>query len=884
MGTSSAAQSVTLQNTGSAAYVIAGVSASGDFSQTNNCPVSLASNSSCSIQVIFTPTATGTRTGTLSVSTAGTALPLSVSLTGTTATPTAQLSTLSLTFTNQNIGSTSAAEKVTLSNTGTGALTILKLTVTGDFAQTNDCGTSVPVGGNCTVSVTFTPTAGGTRTGSLLIGDNSTSGPQTIGLTGAGNGPGAQLSTTSLTFANQSVGSTSPAQIVTLTNTGNVTLNVTSIVANGDFQASNCGSSVSAGASCAINVTFTPTATGTRTGSVTITDNSYTSLQTVNLSGESVPAITLSPHQTSRTIGQTVQFQVAFIDESSGAVTWSVDGTPGGDSSVGTISSSGLYTSPATVGQHTIQAAMASQSDSAQVYVTTLPGGVLTQRYDNSRIGLNAQETALAPAHVNQNQFGKLFSLPVDGQVYAQPLYMQNVSINGGVHNVVFVATEHDSVYAFDADGQSTAPLWQVSLLNPATGVTTVPSQDVESDNISPEIGITSTPVIDPAGGTIYFTAKTKELQDPSCTSSCTYSYFHRLHALDITTGAEKLGGPVVISASVPGTGYDNVNGTVTFGPLRHLQRPALLLLNGTIYIGFGSHSDVDPFHGWLMAYDATSLQQIAVFNVTPNGGEGALWQGGGGVSADSQGNLYVVTANGTFDANITGGVDYGDSVLKMQVQSGQFQVLDYFTPDNQAIMAEEDWDLGSDPGLVLPDQPGPYPHLLATAGKDIRLWILNRDNLGHLQAQDAGAVQVIQQSFAGLLFAGGAYWNNHLYFQAATDVLRGFTLQNGVAQIPPTLAGSVIGYPGAPAGLSANGTSNGIVWMVQADAFGSGGPAVLYAFDATNVATELYNSAQALNFRDQAGPAVKFVFPTVANGKVYIGTGTEVDVYGLLP
>jgi hypothetical protein len=739
--------------------------------------------------------------------------------------------------------------------------------------------------GSCVINVTFTPTTSGNRSGSLTLTDNASNSPQTIGLTGLGLGaPGAQLSTASLSFANQNLNIASPAQTVTLTNTGSATLDITSIVASGDFApVNNCGSRVIAGGSCAINVTFTPTATGIRTGSLTITDNGSTSPQTINLSGESVAAMILSSHQISLTTGQTVQFQVAFINEYSGAVAWSVDGTPGGDFSVGTVSSSGLYTPPSTIGQHTIQVAMGSQTDSAQVYVTTLPGGVLTQRYDNSRIGLNAQETVLSPTNVNQNQFGKLCALRVDGQVYAEPLYMQNVSINGIMHNVVFVATEHDSVYAFDADGQSTTPLWHTSFLNPATGVTTVPWQDVGVNDIAPEIGITSTPIIDATGGTIYLTAKTKELQNDSCTLHCAHKYVHRLHALDITTGAEKLGGPVEISASVPGTGYDRVNGTVTFGALRQLQRPALLLDNGTVYIGFGSQGDIDYYHGWLMAYDATSLQQIAVFNVTPDGGRGALWQGGGGFSVDPQGNLYIVTANGTFDANTPNGVDYGDSVVKLQLNSsGQFQVLDYFTPDNEAILEADDLDLGSDPTLILPDQPGPYPYLLATAGKDGRLWILNRDNLGKLQPQDGGAVQVIQD-FNGMLYAGGAYWNNSLYFQAVNDVLRGFPLQNGLAQTP-ALSTSVIGYPGAPLAVSANGTSNGIVWMVQADAFGTGGPAVLHAFDPSNVATEFYNSAQALNFRDQAGPAVKFVVPTVANGKVYVGTGNEVDVYGLLP
>ena len=527
-------------------------------------------------------------------------------------------------------------------------------------------------------------------------------------------------------------------------------------------------------------------------------------------------------------------------------------------------------------------------SETAQVYITTLTGGgVFTQRYDNTRVGLNAQETVLTPADVNQNQFGKLFSLPVDGLVYAQPLYVQGVAIPGqGVHNVVFVATEHDSVFAFDADGQSTTPLWLTSFLNTANGVTTVPWQDVGTPNISPEIGITSTPVIDPASGTIYVTAKTKEAQDPSCTSNCTYNYFYRLHALDITSGAEKFGGPVAISASVPGSGYDNVNGTVTFNPLPQLQRPGLLLLNGVIYVGFASHGDIDPYHGWLFAYNATSLQQVAVLNITPNAERGGIWQAGGGISVDAAGNIYVVTANGTFDydgiTNVAG-PDYGDSVLKLNVQSGQFQVLDYFTPANEFTLDIDDHDLGSDPALVLPDQAGTYPHLLAIAGKDNRLVILNRDNLGQFQANDSGAVEILNNAFTSHLFGGGAYWNGYIYFQAINDYLKQFTLENGAATLTST-SPDYIGFPNPSPVVSANGTSNAILWLVQTDAYGSGGPAVLHALNATDVATELYNTAQAPNLRDMAGPAVEFVVPTIANGKVYVSTSGEVDVYGLLP
>jgi hypothetical protein len=699
------------------------------------------------------------------------------------------------------VGTSSASQTVTLKDTGATSVNVTRVSITGDYSQTNDCPATLGAGSSCSLQVVFTPTAAGTRTGTLSISTSAASSAQTVGLRGTGAGPSVQVSPGQLTFAGQAVGTSSAAQTVTLEDTGGTTVNITGASVTGDYsQTNDCPATLGAGSSCSFQVVFMPTATGTRTGTLSISTSATSSAQTIGLTGAGIGPL----------------------------------------------------------------------------------AGVFTQRYDNSRTGENTQEVFLTPANVNSSQFGKLFSLPVDGQVYAQPLYMEDVSIPAqGVRNVVFVATEHDSVYAFDAEGQSTTPLWHVSFVNPSARVTTVPSQDVGSDDLSPEIGITSTPVIDPSTGTIYVTAKTKELQDPSCTSNCTYNYFHRLHALDIATGAEKLGGPVIISASVPGTGYDSVNGTITFGALRHLQRPSLLLLNGIVYIGFGSHGDVDPYHGWLMAYDATTLQQIAVFNVTPDGQEGAIWQAGGGISADTAGNLYVVTANGTFDAN-AGGIDYGDSVLKLQMQSGQFQVQDYFTPANQANLSSADNDFGSGPALILPDQPGPYPHLLATAGKDERLFILNRDSLGHQQAGDAGAVQVIQ-NFGGQLFAGGTYWNGNLYIQAVDDFPQQFPLENGTAQ-SPILAALQTGFPNVVPSVSANGTSNAILWAVQTDAYNMAGPAVLHAFDATNVANELYNSGQAPALRDQAGPAVKFVVPMIANGKVYVGTDGEVDVYGLLP
>jgi len=282
------------------------------------------------------------------------------------------------------------------------------------------------------------------------------------------------------------------------------------------------------------------------------------------------------------------------------------------------------------------------------------------------------------------------------------------------------------------------------------------------------------------------------------------------------------------------------------------------------------------------MAYNPTTLQQTAVFNVTPNGTEGAIWQGGGGISADESGYIYVVTANGDFDAD-SGGTDYSDSVLKLQIQSGQFKVVDYFTPANQATLASQDLDLGSSPALILPDQTGTYAHLLVTGGKDGRVWILNRDNLGHLQTNDAGVVYLIPGLSDGL-FAGVSYWNGNLYLQEIGDYLNQYALQNAVTGTPISSADQIGGFPDSPTVVSSNGTANAVLWLVQTTAYLAPGPSVLLAYDGNNVNSEIYSSSTAANGSDQAGPAVKFAVPTVANGKVYVGTSGEVDVYGLLP
>jgi len=727
--------------------------------------------------------------------------------------PAAQLSVNSLTFSSQALGTTSGPQSVSLSNTGNAPLTITAIGTSANFGQSNNCAGSVAASSSCKLSVTFSPTAAGTLTGTLTITDNSngaTGSTQTVSLSGNGAALIVNLSASSLNFASQTTGTTSTAQTETITNTGTGNLAISTVSIGGtnpgDFASSadTCtGASVAPNGSCAVSVTFTPATTGNRSASLNFATSPSGSIQAVSLTGLGIGPL----------------------------------------------------------------------------------AGVYTQRYDNGRTGQNTQEVYLTTSSVTENRFGKLFSLPVDGYVYAQPLYMQNITIpNQGAHNVVFVATEHDSVYAFDADGESTTPLWHVSFL--AAGVTTVLNQDIGPGytDLVPEMGITSTPAIDPASGTLYVVAATKELQVASCTTNCAYNYFHRLHALDITTGAEKFGGPVAITASVPGSGYDNVGGIVTFNALQQLQRPGLLLLNGTVYIGFGSHGDYDPYHGWLMAYNAATLAQVAVFNITPNGKGGSIWGAGGGISADASGFIYVVTANGAFDAN-TGGGDYSDSVLKMQIQSGQFQVVDYFTPYNQATLEADDLDLGSSPALILPDQPGPTPHLLAMGGKDGRIWFINRDNLGHIQLNDAGAVQVIADG-SDSLFGGGTYWNGNFYVQENGDYLKQYALTDGAAPTPPTLSQFSAAFPNVQPVVSSNGTNDlsAVLWVVYR-AGGANVPAVLYAFNATLVSMdELYDSTQAPSQRDQAGLGVKFVVPTVANGKVYFGTQGEVDVYGILP
>lgn len=503
---------------------------------------------------------------------------------------------------------------------------------------------------------------------------------------------------------------------------------------------------------------------------------------------------------------------------------------------------------------------------------------VLTSQYDNARTGANENETVLTPRNVNSAHFGKLFTFKVDGDVYAQPLYLPDLEIPGkGKHNVVFIATEHDSVYAFDANGQPAEPLWHVSFLG--SGISTVSGRDVACPFINPEIGVTPTPVIDPKSGTLYVLARTKETKGLLQSSR----YVQKLHALAVTTGAEKFGGPVEIQASVKGNGAANKSGQIDFDPLRELPRASLLLVNGHVYLTWASSCDVAPYHGWVMAYDTHTLSQTAVFNTSPDAEESGIWMGDTGPAADKDGNVYVVTGNGKFDAAMAGR-DYGDSVLKLSLTNSGLGVRDYFTPSNQKALNAEDLDLGAGGPVLLSDQTGPHPHEIVFGGKGGGIYVIDRDRMGKFQpGSNSNAVQVLL--FRHGVYSAPAYWNHHLYLFAAEDVLRDFSVENGLLSADSVAQGSIRFIdPGATPTISANGRRGGIVWVLRSKGWRSPDtPAVLYAFDAGNVAHELYNSEQNI-VRDRAGFCLRFNIPTVANGKVYVGAKSQVNVYGLLP
>ncbi len=606
---------------------------------------------------------------------------------------------------------------------------------------------------------------------------------------------------------------------------------------------------------------------------------------TVTGSVGGAPVITSQPLSRSITSGSTATFTVAATGTAPLSYQWRKNGTAiaGATSATYTTPAETTADSGAVFSVTVSNSAGSVTSANATLTVTTPVTGsvdVTTYKYDNSRTGQNLKETKLTPANVNSATFGLLRQLSVDGKVDAQPLYLSGLTVNGAVHNVLFVATENDSVYAFDAD--SGAQLWKVSLIPAGETV----SDNVNCGNVAPTIGITSTPVIDRsagAHGTMYVVAMTQSGT----------SYHHRLHALDLTTGGELLGGPTVISAS-----YQSNIGTVQFNSSQGNEHAAMLLNNGTIYTTWTSHCDHYYYAGWIMAYSATTLQQTAVLNVGINsGGIGpAIWMAGSGPMVDSANNVYLITANGGFEASLDANGfpsmgDFGNSFMKISTAGGGLTVADYFAPYNTAFLSQHDLDLGAGGNLMLPpqvDSTGKTRNLMVGAGKDGNLYVVDRDSMGHFNTTTNNNWQTIPSIFGNRgvdplngtdgVWSTPAYFNGHVYYSAVNHFLMSFSVTNALLSSAPVASGTVkFPYPGASPSVSANGTSNAIVWALY-----NATPAVLYALDATTLA-QLYSSSDAANGRDQFGAGNKFIVPVVANGKVFVGTTNSVAVFGLL-
>jgi hypothetical protein len=498
---------------------------------------------------------------------------------------------------------------------------------------------------------------------------------------------------------------------------------------------------------------------------------------------------------------------------------------------------------------------------------------VLTYHNNNARTGLNARETILTISNVNVATFGKLFTISVDGKVDAQPLYLSGVTTNSGKHNLLIVATEHDSIYAFDAD--TGANIWHITTLK--SGERT--SDDRSCGQVTPEIGVTSTPVISrPAGtnGVVYAVAMSKD---------STGNYHQRLHALDAASGGELHKGPVEIVAQYPGTGDNSSGGYVIFDPSQYKERAGLLLTGSTIYLAWASHCDYRPYTGWIMGYNITTLAQTTVLNITPNGNRGAIWGAGAGMAADGNGNIFLLDANGIFDSTLNSSGfpengDYGNAFLHLTVKGG-LAVADYFETDNEAVENGSDIDLGSGGALITTqqDSTGKRWNLAVGAGKDRNVYVVNRDNMGKFNSKNNNAIyQELASVFSSEILSMPALFGNSVYYGPVGSPILVFQFKNAKLLTRPVAQTTTsFPYPGATPSVSSNGSTNGIVWATE-----NNSPAVLHAYNATNL-NELYNSNQAAGGRDHFGDGNKFIPPMIANGKVYVGTSSGVGVFGLL-
>jgi hypothetical protein len=822
---------------------------------------------------------------------------------GGTPTPAAITVAMSLAATSVQIGMTQAFT-ATVANDSANKGVIWALSGTGCSVAT--CGTVAPASSASGVAVTYTapgtmPNPGTVTLTATSVADATKSATTTITLT---SGPPAVAVTLSLATATVAVNGTQAFTATVTGDSGNK--GVTWAVAGTGCTAATCGAVAPTSSASGTAVTYTAPAAVPNPASVTLTatsvaDSTKTASATITITAASGSPISvaLTPTRGGLVTAQSLNFTATVTNDVGGqGVTWT---TTGGTFSV-QAATTATFVAPATAGSITVTAtskADVTKSASATIGITDF-AGAFTYHNNLSRDGSNPHEFALTPSNVTTASFGKLFSCNADGAIYAQPLWAPKVNIGGGTHNVIVAATMRDSVYVFDADANPCVTYWNKNLI-PA-GETYGNWNDLGSADIYPDIGILGTPVVDPASGTIYVVTKTKDSGGV---------YHQRIHALGLIDGSEKFSGPMEISSSitVPGTGDGSSNGTVPFNPKTENQRSGLALVNGVVYVAWASHGDNGPYHGWIIGYNAANLAQAPiVFNDTPNGSDGGIWMSGGAPAADSANNLYAISGNGSFDKTAPR-TNYGMAFMKLST-AGALSVADFFSPLNEDTLSSSDLDLGAGGAAVLVDATaGPFPHLVVGGGKDHQLFVLNRDGMGGYSGSANNVVQTLD--FGNGIFATAAFWNNTLYL-AGSAQLKAFTLNPATSQFsvaPSSQSTATFGFPGSSPTVSSSGTTNGIVWAMSSNAFGTSnstappngtpkaaGPTILHAYDATNLNTELWNSTQAAGGRDTAGNAVKFTVPTVANGRVYVGTrgsddsagnGTvfgQINVYGLLP
>lgn len=783
-------------------------------------------------------------------------------------------------------------------------------------------------GAGCTGSTCGTVSATRSASGASITytAPASEPNPATVTLTATSVSSSSKKASATITLTATASVSVSPSSVsVSTSNARSFTATVTNDTNKQGVTWALTQSSASCSPTCGVlsaqtttSVTYTAPATLPANPVVLLTaasvrDATKSASATITVTSTAAISVAISPKRSGLAITQSMPVTATVTNDVGAAgVTWSASGSACSGTSCGTFtnvtSTSATYVAPSVAGTYSITVTSVhdvTKSASNSIGVTDL-SGVLTYHNNLSRDGTNTHEFVLTTSSVNKSTFGKLFSCQADGAIYAQPLWVPNLPLAGSVHNVVFVATQHESLYAFDADASPCTTLWHVSLVDLAhggtAGETSVPSAGTGAlvgsgyGDISPEVGITGSAVIDPTTNTLYVVSKSV---------NASTQFFQRLHAIDITTGKERVTPRSIDSTiSVAGTGAGSVSGQVAFDPRYESQRPGLVLSNGVVYVAWASHEDHDPYHGWVIGFSASTLAPVAnaVFNTTPNQvgtlsySRGGIWMGGGAPAVDASGNLFFITGNGTFDAN-SGGSNYGDSVVKLSTASG-LSVADYFTPLDQATLDANDTDFGSGAATILVDQPtGPVTHLLIGGGKQGNLFVLNRDNLGKFSSSTNQVVETV--NLGNSIFATSVFWQNNLYVAGVSGALKQFAFNPATGQFngsPSSQSTNTYGFPGATPSLSSNGTASGIIWALDNTLYCTPqspgcGATVLHAYDATNLATELWNSSEAAGNRDLAGHAVKFTVPTVANGKVYVGTRGndstvlgELEVYGLLP